>query len=405
MGNTLSGEEDTQKTMYNKYIQQQQQQIQQQQNKINQLLQQKQSPNLPVQVNRQRRYSQERQQQRRQQQQQHQPHQQQHQPRHEQQQQHHGHHPSQSNVRRVPNSAKTHMNPYNILGIDKNYTEESLKKAYIRKAVKTHPDKGGDKDAFQQVTIAYTLLLKKLGEKDSDRQHYELKRGHEDYRESGSTQMKQNVQYSKSKGTMGGNDQFDANLFNKIYDDNRLGNVDDDGYGNWIKKNAMGENCEDNPKLFNGNFNKNMFHSVFNEHKQNNMQRNKNKIIEYEEPQALNSGGHELQVLGKGRVKDFSSAEVLGNGVKYRDYKDAYTNSTLIDINSVNIGDRKRDIKSYQAQRSNVRHQMNADEEAQQRRILENREKEESRRLRNLDKDDRRVTDHYERVHKLLIRN
>ena len=395
MGNTLSGEEDTQKTMYNKYIQQQQQQIQQQQNQINQLLQQKQSPNLPVQVNSQRRYSQGRLQQ----------------PRHEQSQQqhqhqrHHGHHPSQSNVRRVPNSAKTHINPYSILGIDKNYTEESLKKAYIRKAVKTHPDKGGDKDAFQQVTIAYTLLLKKLGEKDSDRQHFELKRGHEDYRESGSTQMKQNVQYSKSKGPMGGNDQFDANLFNKIYDENRLGNVDDDGYGNWIKKNAMGENCEDNPKLFNGNFNKNMFHSVFNEHKQNNMQRNKNKIIEYEEPQALNSGGHELQVLGKGRVKDFSSTEVLGNGVKYRDYKDAYTNSTLIDINSVNIGDRKRDIKSYQAQRSNVRHTMNTEEETQQRRIQQYREKEESRRLRNLDKDDRRVTDNYERVHKLLIRN
>ena len=41
MGNTLSGEEDTQKTMYNKYIQQQQQQIQRQQHQINQLLHQK----------------------------------------------------------------------------------------------------------------------------------------------------------------------------------------------------------------------------------------------------------------------------------------------------------------------------------------------------------------------------
>jgi curved DNA-binding protein CbpA len=298
------------------------------------------------------------------------------------------------------------MNPYSILGIDKNYTEESLKKAYIRKAVKTHPDKGGDKDAFQQVTIAYTLLLKKLGEKDSDRQHYELKRGHEDYRESGPTQMKQNVQYTKTKGAMStDSDRFDANLFNKIYDENRLGNVDDSGYGDWIEKNAMGDECEDNPKLFNGKFNKNLFHNVFNEHKQKNDKRGGTQIMQYEEPQALNSGGHQLQVLGKGNAVDFSSAEVLGNGVKYRDYKDAYTNSTLIDVASVNIGDRVGDIKSYKAQRSNVRHQMNAEEERHWKKIERDKGRQEEKRLRNLQRDDTRITDHYERVHKLLIRN
>lgn len=389
MGNTLSGEEDTQKTMYNKYIQQQQQQIQRQQQQINQLLQQKTTPvtvatgNKPPQ---------------------HRPIQQrpltgQRPPRLEQ-------HPSQHTTPRVPRSVKTHMNPYSILGIDKNYNEESLKKAYIRKAVKTHPDKGGDKDAFQQVTIAYTLLLKKLGEKDSDRQHFELKRGHEDYRESGPTQMKQNVQYAKSRGPMGGDDRFDANLFNKIYDENRLENVDDSGYGDWIERNAMGEECEDNPKLFNGNFNKNLFHNVFNEHKQKNDKRGGKQIMQYEEPQALNSGGHQLQVLGKGKAADFSSSEVLGGGgVKYRDYKDAYTNSTLIDVASVNIGDRAGDIKSYQAQRSNVRHQMNAEEERQWKRGERDKERQEEKRLRNLQRDDTRITDHYERVHKLLIRN
>jgi len=385
MGNSLSGEEDTQKTMYNKYIQQQRQQIQRQQQQINQLLQQKQTPvtgqrpptgHIPSTG--------------------HRPPIQQRPPQQ---------HPSQHTTPHVPKSSKTHMNPYSILGIDKNYTEESLKKAYIRKAVKTHPDKGGDKSAFQQVTIAYTLLLKKLGEKDSDRQHYELKRGHEDYRVSGPTQMKQNVQYSKSRGPMGGDDRFDANLFNKIYDDNRLDNVEDSGYGDWIKKNAMGEECEDNPKLFNGNFNKNLFHNVFNEHKQKNDKIGGKQIMQYEEPQALNSGGHQLQVLGKGKTTDFSSSEVLGSGVKYRDYKDAYTNSTLIDIASVDIGNRAGDIKSYQSQRSNVSHQMNSEEERQWKRRERDKERLEEKRLRNLQRDDTRITDHYERVHKLLIRN
>ena len=29
---------------------------------------------------------------------------------------------------------------------------------------------------------------------------------------------------------------FDSNLFNKIYEENRINNVFDDGYGDWMKK-------------------------------------------------------------------------------------------------------------------------------------------------------------------------
>ena len=393
MGNTLSGE-DQQKELYDKYIKQQQQQIQSQQNQINQLLHQRQG-RQGQQGQQPLRYEQQQQSLRQQQQPQ--------QPQSLRQEQQPKQHPSSYTTRQVPQSNKTHMNPYSILSIDKNYTEESLKKAYIRKAVKTHPDKGGDKDEFQKVTIAYTLLLKKLKEKDTDRQHFELKNNHNDFQENGLSKNMQNVEFQK-RG-LGGNDNFDSNVFNKIYDDNRLKNVDDDGYGNWIEKNAMGEECEDNPKLFNGNFNKNLFHNVFTENKQSAHNKNRKQMIQYEEPVALNSGGHELQILGKGRVKDFSSAEVLGNGVKYRDYKDAYTNSTLIDVNSVNIGDRARDIKSYQASRSNVRHQMNDEENKQYNRLQRHKDKEEDRRLRNLQRDDTRSSEHYERIHKLLIRN
>ena len=37
-----------------------------------------------------------------------------------------------------------------------------LKKAYLKAAMKAHPDRGGSPQAFQQVSIAFTILQKKL---------------------------------------------------------------------------------------------------------------------------------------------------------------------------------------------------------------------------------------------------
>jgi ATPase subunit of ABC transporter with duplicated ATPase domains len=52
--------------------------------------------------------------------------------------------------------------------ISKNYDEHTLKKAYLRAAMKSHPDRGGTQDAFQKVSIAYTLLQKKLKERENN---------------------------------------------------------------------------------------------------------------------------------------------------------------------------------------------------------------------------------------------
>ena len=64
--------------------------------------------------------------------------------------------PSQ-NIPQLPSvKPKYKLDPYKILNISKEYDEITLKKAYLKAAMKTHPDRGGSATAFQQVSIAYT---------------------------------------------------------------------------------------------------------------------------------------------------------------------------------------------------------------------------------------------------------
>ena len=82
---------------------------------------------------------------------------------------------------RKPN--KRRIDPYKVLGLNKDepLNEKILKKAYIRKARKYHPDKGGDKTIFQMVSIAYTVLKKKIEDQRQDLSHQELRQGSQNY--------------------------------------------------------------------------------------------------------------------------------------------------------------------------------------------------------------------------------
>ena len=42
-------------------------------------------------------------------------------------------------------------NYYSILEIDKNASEEDIKRSYRKLAMEHHPDKGGDKNLFQKI--------------------------------------------------------------------------------------------------------------------------------------------------------------------------------------------------------------------------------------------------------------
>ena len=47
---------------------------------------------------------------------------------------------------------------YEVLGLSKGATEEEIKKAFRKQAIKHHPDKGGNEDDFKEINEAYEVL-------------------------------------------------------------------------------------------------------------------------------------------------------------------------------------------------------------------------------------------------------
>ncbi len=60
-------------------------------------------------------------------------------------------------------------NYYGILGISNDSSESQIKKAYYKLSFIHHPDKGGDKDVFSEITEAYDVLM------DGGREEYDLR--------------------------------------------------------------------------------------------------------------------------------------------------------------------------------------------------------------------------------------
>ncbi len=50
------------------------------------------------------------------------------------------------------------MNYYNVLGINKTASQDEIKRAFKKAAMKHHPDRGGNEETFKHVTEAYEIL-------------------------------------------------------------------------------------------------------------------------------------------------------------------------------------------------------------------------------------------------------
>ena len=299
----------------------------------------------------------------------------------------------QQQLPQLPNpKRKIKLDPYKILNISKQYDEQLLKKAYLKAAMKYHPDRGGSPSDFQKVSIAYTLLKQKLKDNDNSHSHDQLKQDADNYFNTQQNQPKVNVNMTEN---------FDVDVFNKIYNENKIKDVYDEGYSSWM--NSTNSIESENEKLFQNGFNKDLFNSTFEQYKKSKSQ-NSQQLTKFTEPDIRISMKNQdsLMTLGRDKISDFGGTT---DNLSMTDYKQAFTdNSTLIDTSSVDITGRAHSINGIKSQRSNISYTMtDKDKQYYATQQMQDKQKEQDR-LQRLNVYDQKHKASYEQIHSMLLR-
>ena len=300
----------------------------------------------------------------------------------------------------VESFEKGRENPYHILGVSMNVDQTNLKKAYKKMAVQYHPDKGGNPEIFKKITQAYIYVLDKL--EKSKRMNRTFEEAKQEFEKPNDEYIDKQVEQTVKKFKLD-KDNFNLNKFNQIFDEFRISDPNDKGYGQgWEDEN---EN-ENNQAVFNQKFNKDVFNQVFDENNEKRQKKysGKGTIMNYEEPQAqvsLNTAGLGFAEIGVDDILNFTGNS--GN-LNFTDYKAAYTYESTIEKPEMNRKEYKN-VKELEAERDNISYNMSAEEKKRQQAIKDYNDKLEEQRRMNMERYDNRVQDQYRRIHSNLITN
>jgi len=297
-------------------------------------------------------------------------------------------------------------NPFRILHLDYNATEDDVKKAYRKFSLKYHPDRPeGNAKKFMMVSQAYIYLMQKIKEMQGNHGHNDLRNNAKKYFEEMEEKRKQHKE-SKAEIEDQIEDQmeiseknFDQDKFNKIFEKNRMPTQYDKGYGDGWEDETHEENV-----VMNHKFTLDLFNQTFNEVKAKKLDKFKgNQVMKIDapEPQLLSNLAYEE--LGQDNIEDFTSG--VRENMNFVDYKAAYTKANVLEYDEkYNRGDyknldslvRARDTQSFTVN--------NEDKEWMQRQEQYEKQKEQ-KRIDNMMAFDRMAEIYSNRANQHFIKN
>ena len=284
---------------------------------------------------------------------------------------------------------ETEYDPWEILGLEyKDYNINNIKKAYKKCALKYHPDRAGlkYKDKFQLITQSYIYLLGKANDDNALNKKINTKVEHMNYEDNVNDSV-ENIYVDK--------DKFDINKFNTIFEKYKIPSTFDKGYGDLLK----GKIEEDDSSVFGQKFN----NDIFNAHFENKKKTKKNSLdlIEYLEPNALDSGNLNHSILGVDDIEDFGC--INGNGLSYTDFKKAHIDENLlIDVNKVKYKN-YNSIEQLESDRSKLSYSLSPEDKQRQEYMERKKIDDERLRVQNQNNYDEMVKNQYSKLNRKLI--
>jgi curved DNA-binding protein CbpA len=299
------------------------------------------------------------------------------------------------------------MNPYKILDLNKDFTVEQLRTNYKKIALQVHPDKShlGSDYLFKLVTLSYKTLLKEWEKRQSDKQFNQLRGDSQSYREEQARTRNGGGGSSSTSSRSGGGlsigvgNGFNSDRFNQVFDENKLDDSSDVGYGDWMtQSSAKREEININNNV--GKYNIDRFNKTF-ESQPVDKQR---KIVVYKEPEAIFSNKKMgFAELGVTNISDFSGDNLTNKSLNYSDYKIAHTTDRLVDPRAVKQRKDYTSIKDLEADRSRISYKLSEKELRSQARKQAKEQELERQRLEQISKRDKLVMKQYEQLNRLLL--
>lgn len=298
----------------------------------------------------------------------------------------------------------TKVDPYRMLDVSQDYTLRELAKKYRKAALKYHPDKLVQhkeymthdqkqhyENMFGQLTKAYLFLIEEFHKRESDKSFHELRE------QSLEECAKQDESTNQKPIHLGEGDNFNVELFNKLYNENRLYDVNDEGYDDWMKS----DNIHDTSKLFSNKFNANIFNTTFEQLKKDDPYSNQQLVKHQEMGVVVHSNSTPYTTLGEDNIKDFSGTT---SSLQYSDLKSAHTtHATLIDASRVQQQPTFKSIKEMEAYRSQIKHTLSPEEAELQEYLKQKHSHEEQERLERLQARDLLVSQQHEKIQQRLL--
>ena len=285
------------------------------------------------------------------------------------------------------NNNKEINDPYDILQLDRNANVNDLKKAYIRLAKVYHPDRGGSAVLFNIIEEAYQTLLNKLSYTNEHRINKAVI--NQDY-EDNINKPVGNVYVDK--------DNFNVNKFNDVFNEYRIGDANDGGYGVNMDSSTKLRKDYEQEKMFNGGFNKNTFNSTF---KKKNTTKD---IMVYEQPIAYQQNTKvSYQELGQDKIDNYGGISD-GGRLAYTDYMHAHNeNRKYIDTDTVDYK-KYKDINALKRDRANISHKLSETDRIRIEQMKRREEAAEKQRLDRISFQDRKWESQHNQLNRLFIK-
>lgn len=232
-----------------------------------------------------------------------------------------------------------------VLGIQEEValTEETLKIAYKRMALRSHPDKGGSEDYFEAVTRAYAYLSEILKHiRGSGKKEINL--NNETPTTLHTNRDKESEKWKHVEPVRLNAKNLDMNAFNKLFEQTHIPDPDSDGYGDWLKT----ADTQSKEKKFSGQFNRDVFNRMF-EDEARKQSHTSNKLIVHPGEMALTlnpTSGVDLVVE---RPSSFTAAP--NSKIQFTDLRGAYTTDSTISDKVSNVAVSERNYEQYRASR------------------------------------------------------